>query len=33
MGDAWLTAIGHKRPGMYDGLPLEEARAKAAGIK
>jgi lysophospholipase L1-like esterase len=23
--DAWLTATGHKRPGMNPGLPLEEA--------
>lgn len=30
MKDAWLTATGHKRPGMNKGLPLPEARAKAA---
>ena len=30
--DAWLTAVGHKRPGMNPGLPLEEAEQKAAGI-
>jgi lysophospholipase L1-like esterase len=29
--DAWLTAAGHKRP-MKTGLPLEEAKAKAAEI-
>lgn len=32
MKDAWLTATGHKRPGMNVGLPLPEAKAKAAGI-
>ncbi len=30
--DAWLTACGHKRPGMAPGLPLEEAEAKAAAL-
>ncbi|MEQ1851902.1 MAG: SGNH/GDSL hydrolase family protein [Chthoniobacteraceae bacterium] len=30
--DAYLNAAGHKRPGMAKGLPLEEARAKAAEI-
>jgi lysophospholipase L1-like esterase len=29
MKDAWLTATGHKRPGMNKGLPLPEAQAKA----
>ncbi len=28
MKDAWLTATGHKRPGMKTGLPLAEAQAK-----
>lgn len=32
MKDAWLTSIGHQRPGMNVGLPLEEARAKANEI-
>ena len=32
MKDAWLTATGHKRPGMHKGLPLDDARAKAAEI-
>ncbi len=32
MKDAWLTATGHKRPGMNAGLPLEEAKTKAATI-
>ena len=26
--DAWLTAIGHKRPGMAKGRPLDEVRAE-----
>ncbi|MDB5015080.1 MAG: hypothetical protein JWQ25_3282 [Daejeonella sp.] len=33
MKDAWLTAAGHKRPGMNVGLPLPEAQAKAAEIE
>jgi lysophospholipase L1-like esterase/pimeloyl-ACP methyl ester carboxylesterase len=32
MKDAWLTAVGHKRPGMTTGLPLTEARARAADL-
>lgn len=32
MRDAWLTATGHKRPGLKTGLPLDEARAKAAAL-
>ncbi len=32
LGDAWLTATGHKRPGVAKGLPLEEAQAKAAEL-
>ncbi|MBN9382637.1 MAG: SGNH/GDSL hydrolase family protein [Chitinophagaceae bacterium] len=32
MKDAWLTAAGHKRPGMNEGLPLEEAKAREAEI-
>lgn len=31
MKDAWLTAVGHKRP-MTAGLPLDEAKLKAAKI-
>lgn len=31
--DAWLTSIGHKRPGMPTGLPLPEAEAKARAIE
>lgn len=30
--DAWLTAVGHKRPGLDAGLPLPEAIAKATGL-
>lgn len=30
--DAWLTDTGHKRPGMKQGLPLAEAKAKAAEL-
>jgi hypothetical protein len=29
LSDSWLTKIGHKRPGMAKGLPVEEAVAKA----
>lgn len=32
MRDAWLTATGHKRPGLKTGLTLDEARTKAAEI-
>lgn len=28
MKDAWLTAAGHKRPGMKKGLPIAEAKKK-----
>jgi lysophospholipase L1-like esterase len=31
--DAWLSHIGHKRPGTGAGLPLSEAEAKAAEIE
>lgn len=31
--DAWLTDVGHQRPGMNKGLPLTEATAKAAAIE
>lgn len=30
--NAWLTATGHRRPGVTPGLPLPEAEAKAAAI-
>lgn len=30
--DAWLTTAGHDRPGMKTGLPLNEAKVKAASI-
>jgi lysophospholipase L1-like esterase len=31
--DAWLSHIGHKRPGTGTGLPLPEAEAKSAEIE
>lgn len=31
--DAWLTDIGHKRPGMNKGVPLTEARQQAAALE
>ncbi len=31
--DAWLTHIGHKRPGTKQGVPLDEARAQAAELE
>lgn len=30
--DAWLTHVGHKRPGVKKGLPLDEANEKAAEL-
>lgn len=30
--DAWLTEVGHLRPGMNQGLPLAEAGAQAAEL-
>lgn len=30
--DSWLSHVGHKRPGVKDGLPLDEARARAAEL-
>jgi hypothetical protein len=30
--DAYLTDVGHKRPGMAKGLPLDEALKQAAGM-
>jgi lysophospholipase L1-like esterase len=30
--DAWLTAVGHKRPGMGTGLPLDQAESKATHL-
>jgi lysophospholipase L1-like esterase len=29
LSDTWLTEIGHQRPGMNQGLPLEQALAEA----
>jgi hypothetical protein len=31
--DAWLSQIGHKRPGVKAGLPIAEAEAKAAELR
>ena len=33
MRDAWLTATGHVRPGIKEGLPLGEAYEKAAALE
>lgn len=30
--DAWLSEVGHKRPGVRAGLPVKEATAKAAAL-
>ena len=30
--DAWLSHVGHQRPGVKDGLPLGEAQAQALSI-
>lgn len=30
---AWLTQTGHTRPGMAPGLPLKQARARAAELE
>jgi lysophospholipase L1-like esterase len=32
LSDAYLTTAGHLRPGMNKGLPLDEAKAKAAEL-
>lgn len=32
MKDSWLTATGHKRPGMDKGVPMDEARKKYATL-
>lgn len=32
LSDSWLTAVGHKRPGMEKGLPLAEAAEQAATL-
>ena len=33
LADAWLTDIGHQRPGMAKGLPLVDAQAQAAKLE
>ncbi|MCZ6795288.1 MAG: GDSL-type esterase/lipase family protein [Planctomycetota bacterium] len=30
---AWLSHVGHQRPGIAEGLPIEEARTRAAAIE
>ena len=32
LGPAWLSHVGHKRPDTPKGLPIEEARKKAAAL-
>jgi hypothetical protein len=32
LGPAWLTHVGHNRPGTPKGLPFEQALKKAAGL-
>lgn len=31
--DAWLSHVGHKRPGVQPGVPLHKARAQAAELE
>ena len=33
MHDAWLSEVGHERPGMKAGLPIKEAKAVSAEIE
>jgi hypothetical protein len=33
LADAWLSDVGHKRPGMAKGLPIQEATQKAADLE
>jgi lysophospholipase L1-like esterase len=33
LGRAWLSDVGHKRPNTPKGLPLEEARQRAAALE
>ena len=33
LGDAWLSDVGHLRPGVAQGLPVPEAEAKAAELE
>jgi len=32
LGDAWLTFVGHKRPGMPKGLPVQDAEAQVDAL-
>ena len=31
--DAWLSKVGHKRPGVKAGLPLSEANERVAALE
>ena len=31
--EAWLASVGHQRPGMATGLPIDEAQKQAKGIE
>jgi len=33
MRDAWLSATGHERPGIREGLPMDKAREKAKSLE
>ena len=33
LSDAWLSEIGHKRPGMNQGLPLDQANEQAQKLE
>ena len=33
MHQAWLSEVGHKRPGVKEGLPIDQAQAKAEEIE
>ena len=31
--DAWLSEVGHQRPGVKPGLPIEQAKTEAADLE
>ncbi len=33
LGSSWLTEVGHNRPGVAKGLPLDQAQAKSAELE
>jgi hypothetical protein len=33
LGSAWLSDVGHKRPGVSPGLPLQEAEARSGELE